>query len=370
MKLDVYEVGSVPADVLEAWAKGRQAQDRFSVFTGGYDWFRMMVADKPDEARVVVERNDNGDIRCIVPVQWWNRKVGWRTLRTLKLIGGDCVSVSAGQTNQADVWTSILSRFSDCDALWFGHVLSSRAGNIGGGGFFVHSIFSRMPHYRLILPATLDELWARRSKSSIKKIFGRERALARDRGREVRLVELRSKADVAPYRAAISTLMQGTWQSRELGHGFDGGGVDQLADWGWLRSFVLLLGDEPVAYAHGYQGNGIYVYAQIGYSEDCASYSPGTILLYRLLEHFYSVSDRPLCVDFGEGEADYKQHLANDRQEVSSFMLVRNDAMLRCLFSVIKLASWGRGTLRDSCRRLARRSLPAEKMHEATVPKN
>lgn len=363
MIIDIYRVDEVPADVQAAWAAGRQAQDPYSLFTGGYDWFRMMTAANPDVAKVVVGRWDDGEIRQIIPLQPWPKKIGWRTIRTLKVVGGEPVApVSSRRPADGDeFWSEVLARFPNDDGLWFGHVTVARPFEMAGRGTFVHTLFCGLPHYRLVLPPTLDELWSRRSKGSIKKIFGRERAMARDHGKEVRLVELRSSADAAPYRVGIESLMRGTWQARELGHGFDATGLDQLATWGWLRSFVLLLGDETVAYAHGYQGAGVYVYAQIGFAESYKSYSPGTILLYRLLEYFYSAPDRPICVDFGEGEADYKHHLANDRQEVSSVLLLRDRAMLRLMLRGCLVA----GQLAGGLRRVAR-SLS----HEKPVQKN
>lgn len=327
MSLFFHPADHIPDDVLVAWAVGRRAQDPYSIFTGGYDWFRMMSAAKSAEAQVCVVRSSNGSIESILPLQRWDRSLGGRTVRTLKLVGGDGILLNPA----LPPWRDILNGSPDVDAIWAGHVPTASAACYQGAGVVTHALFRDLPHYRLLLPPTLEELWAQRSKSSIKKIFGRERAMGRDHGKATRFVEFRIAGDIQPFRPGIEAMMQTTWQARELGHGFDSGGINQLSEWGFLRSFALLLGEEPVAYAHGYQGAGTYVYAQIGFSAVYAHYSPGTILLYRILESFYSHPDRPLCVDFGEGDAAYKRDIANDKREVSSLLLLRDTPRLRML---------------------------------------
>jgi hypothetical protein len=246
-----------------------------------------------------------------------------------------------------------------------------------------------MPHYRLILPQTYNVFRALRSASSLKKIEGRERAMVREAGGECRLTEIRQPADWAPYAIDINRLMNATWQAKRLGHGFDIESCRETSERGWLRSFLLLVGDKPVAFVLGYQapaaqGKGellscpvdkllsesskgtlssatqqpsnlttspgrasgaVFHYEQIGHDAAIAKFSsPGTSLLYRLVKRLYE-RDTPKCVDFGEGEAEYKKALSNHITYTQSVLIVRNRLGWRVRFGLMQMARWMKGSV-------------------------
>ena len=59
----------------------------------------------------------------------------------------------------------------------------------------------------------------------------------------------------------------------------------------------------PVAFVLGTYWNGHYTYERIAYDQAYRSKSPGSILLYRVLEELIS-TDTPRVFDFTAGEAD------------------------------------------------------------------
>lgn len=101
-----------------------------------------------------------------------------------------------------------------------------------------------------------------------------------------------------------------TYQTRMLGVGLPASAafreaVLNLARQGRARGYLLYLGEQPAAFAYcTSQGPNLY-YSNIGYDPQHASLSPGTVLLYHILEHVFQ-ERRFRWFDFGIGEAQYK----------------------------------------------------------------
>jgi CelD/BcsL family acetyltransferase involved in cellulose biosynthesis len=78
----------------------------------------------------------------------------------------------------------------------------------------------------------------------------------------------------------------------------------------------------PVAFVLGTYWNGHYTYERIAYDQAYWSKSPGSILLYRVLEELIS-TDTPRVFDFGSGEAEYKALFANQQFCSGQIILTR-----------------------------------------------
>lgn len=311
--------------------------DPVSRFAAGPEWFDMMSRGGKPPAVVVIVR-DGRTLKGVLPLlpRTWHK--GFRVLRAG---GGDLIAGNLNAAELHDVLGRVLARYGDMDAIWFDHVGDEdrfallEAACRTGKNAFMHVIHSKLPHYRFQLPATLEQCLSARLAKTRKKIDARERALVRDTGSECRIVEIRKSADWARYADALEDMMNNTWQARALGHTFRVNDTVHVSEKGWLRSFLLMAGNEPAAFVLGYQGFGTFIYEKIGFDRAFARYSPGTILLYRLLARLYE-SDTPRYVDFGVGEADYKAHLGNDVIHAGSVMLVRRTLTLRIRFGLIR----------------------------------
>jgi CelD/BcsL family acetyltransferase involved in cellulose biosynthesis len=99
---------------------------------------------------------------------------------------------------------------------------------------------------------------------------------------------------------------------------------------GILRSYLLMCGDQPGAYVIGYQYRGVYHYSDVAYDEDLARFSPGSVLLYRLIEDLIE-HHRPGHVNLGVGDADYKSQFANQQANYISLLLLRKSPVNRML---------------------------------------
>lgn len=387
---------SMTPDVIDFWRSRQAAQDPWKGLTGSPEWFVLMAAGAVKPAVVLVARGDHDQIFAVLPLLFQSMNIGRTKAPTARVCGGD-VLVNRGAEGGdlkfeaekksavpdliAQLWKAITRHDPDVQAIILDHVDASRlpliqASCARGSGFFMQARSKLMPHYRLILPANYDDFRKLRSASSLKKISGRERAMAREVGAECRLVEIRGPTDWAPYAADINRLMNSTWQAKRLGHGFDMDSCRPAAERGWLRSFLLLAGKKPAAFVLGYQGapaaqelvvscrvdgllsegssernsatqqlnnstinnyaqpGRVFHYEQIGHDAELAKYSPGTTLLYQLVQRLYE-QDVPACIDFGEGEAEYKSTLSNQVTCSQSVLVVRNRLGWRVRFGVI-----------------------------------
>ena len=336
-------------DVAAFWRVRQVEQDPLKGLTGSSAWFAMMATSGGGSA--LVARRGDGKCCAVIPLLAQTARLGGRPSQVLRVCGGDFIEDGLGEADLRNALQVLMSHYPRVDAIVLDHVqvgprLAALAAACGRrSACFLHCLGGEKPHYRVVLPASWDEFCRLRSPESMKKIERRERALSRDTGHPTRLLEIRRMADAEPYARDIESLMNTTWQARHLGHSVDLNGMREVAELGWLRSFLLMSGDNAAAFVLGYQGLGGYVYEQVGYDQRFAKHSPGTILLYRLIRQLYE-ADAPGWLDFGEGDAEYKQVLANDIIRIRSVMAVRRRLDLR-----LRLAS---ASVRERGRRLAK----------------
>jgi hypothetical protein len=100
------------------------------------------------------------------------------------------------------------------------------------------------------------------------------------------------------------------------------GNLAEIAKRGLLRSYVMTVDHQPCAYIVGYQFNGIFHYADIGYDEDLAEYSPGNVLLLMVIKDLIETSDAKF-VNFGITDAEYKRVFGNRHIHDASLLLLR-----------------------------------------------
>jgi CelD/BcsL family acetyltransferase involved in cellulose biosynthesis len=92
---------------------------------------------------------------------------------------------------------------------------------------------------------------------------------------------------------------------------------------GWLRGYVLFAGQRPIAYAVGSVARRRFSYDLPGYDPELAAHSPGLVLLLRMIEDLITADVADL-LDFGGGDAGYKQLLATRSFSEASALLVRH----------------------------------------------
>jgi hypothetical protein len=129
------------------------------------------------------------------------------------------------------------------------------------------------------------------------------------------LVRVTEISQVADFLSAAHEISLHTWQTRQFGLRVrnDDRELDlltTLARLGTLRAYLWKMDGRPVAFCIGDQAKGVFNYQEVGYLSDCGRFSPGQMMLIRMLEDLLA-HNPPRLFDFGGGDADYKQLFAN-----------------------------------------------------------
>lgn len=177
-----------------------------------------------------------------------------------------------------------------------------------------------------------------------------------------------TKNDVARFLQQADHVSERSWQAKRLGSRVADSpearrSLERLAQLGAFRSYILEQRGRPIAFALCRQWNGKFDYQEIGYDVEFAEYSPGTILLYRLLEDLIA-HDSPRLFDFDSGDAEYKRMFGNRQTMSGPIMLTRRAWKYALIFGLSRsssrtgsrLRSWaGRSKPYKLLRRLYRR---------------
>jgi CelD/BcsL family acetyltransferase involved in cellulose biosynthesis len=150
----------------------------------------------------------------------------------------------------------------------------------------------------------------------------------RQMGGDLELERCRAPEQVERLFAAATRVRERSWQRPVLGTLEDDAyqtsrdSLVELARRGLLRSYVLRAGGIPCAYVIGYQYRDVYFYAVPGYDRAFARHSPGSALLYLMLEDLWAL-DRPRLLSFGRGDDDYKRRFGNREVCVGRWLVLR-----------------------------------------------
>ena len=146
---------------------------------------------------------------------------------------------------------------------------------------------------------------------------------------ECRHVE--AEDQVEAFLEAAERVRARSWQEQTLGPrklsgepALVGPELKGLARAKFLRSYLLECGGEPCAYCVGYQFDGVYTYKEPRFDEALGPLSPGTVLIYLMLEDLFA-RDRPELFNFGPGNQEYKERFGNQTSKyVQPYLLRRN----------------------------------------------
>lgn len=160
---------------------------------------------------------------------------------------------------------------------------------------------------------------------------------------------------VAEFLRKAGHVSERSWQGRRIGiRVSDSPGErryhELLAEHGALRSYVLDTPNGPIAFLRGIQSGACYIHDEIGFDSDAAKLSPGTILLYHALEDL-TADTCPRRLDFGLGDAEYKQHFGNHQTESGPIVAVARRLWPRAALLVEQLRRVADQRARDLLRR-------------------
>lgn len=125
--------------------------------------------------------------------------------------------------------------------------------------------------------------------------------------------------------AAVAQVSRKTYQYHLLGLGLENTleHIKQLfaaASGGWLRAYVLWIGDTPIAFGLGYHDADTYYVHHLGYDPEVAKLQPGIYLHTEIMADL--LADGICRFDFLSGDSLYKQRMSNTSREERHYYLI------------------------------------------------
>lgn len=182
-------------------------------------------------------------------------------------------------------------------------------------------------HRSMAVPETLDQVYARLSSKVRKNQKWQAKKLLEAFAGAVEVRTYSREQELNDLFRDVDQIASKTYQ-RGLGVGFADnqemrGRMQLESSHGWLQAFVLYLGGAPAAFWIGTKYRNVFFSDFMGYDPEHARHSPGMYLIFRGIEHLCGEKgeDRVSTIDFGLGDAQYKQLLGTESWMEESFHL-------------------------------------------------
>lgn len=250
------------------------------------------------------------------------------TLRGLRLAGGRFLGPDQTVDRQRDLLgrvteyaTSRRAAFvliEDLDiATPLSGLVQERA--VHGCGLFVSHDYQ--PRRMIEFPDTAEDYWKTFSSRSLSK----HRRNLKKFG-QTRLQRITTLSDIPAFLQAAAEISAQSWQTRQFGQRIRNDELQlrqfsALAEQGMLRSYLWWVEETPVAFAVCNQHAGTLRYEEIAYRQEFAQFSPGRTMLFQIVEDLFQ-HNSPGTLDFGGGDAEYKQQFANRESQSGTVWLV------------------------------------------------
>lgn len=181
-------------------------------------------------------------------------------------------------------------------------------------------------HRSMTVPSSVDQLWSNLSPKVRKNQRSQAKRFTNDYSGKVMIRSFRDLSEVEIAMRDMEKIASKSYQ-RGLGVGFvDSADMRSFfslkAQRGWLRSYVLYVGEEPCAFWSGTAYRGIFHSDFMGYDVEFKKYSPGMYLIMKVLEELCAGGQKEIdVIDFGMGDAQYKEVLGSTQwQDVSCYL--------------------------------------------------
>jgi len=260
-------------------------------------------------------------------------KVGYKTIfrpeaRLLRITCGGLLGNLSSENSEAIVKeiTNSLYR-GDADAAVLGHVEVGSpmyTAATRSPSFLRRDLFPTLDaHWTMRLPSSMEEYYSGLSAKARRNRRQEAQRLLRDFSGRVKVSCFRRTTELEPMIQDVEEIAKRTYH-RGLGVGFvDGAETRQrlqlAAQNGWLRAYILYVADRPCAFWIGTQYRRTVYGDFTGYDPSYRKYSPGIFLLLRIIEDL--CNDGVKEIDFGIGDAWYKQYFCNyEWQEASVYL--------------------------------------------------
>jgi CelD/BcsL family acetyltransferase involved in cellulose biosynthesis len=196
--------------------------------------------------------------------------------------------------------------------------------SVGRSKFGVFLASSRIDTiHQIDFPATYDEFLKTLSYDTRRKLRRYTRRL--QESAQLRLERIDEPDQVPRFLDHVDQIFRDTWQA--IANGYYPRNttpyvryISQISRAGFLRSYVLTNNDDPIAFALGYQYDGVYYFLETGYTQAWADFGPGIVLMHLFFEDLCS-HDKPQLLDFIGGDQPYKRSFSTSQRSAASIYL-------------------------------------------------
>ncbi|MFO1435805.1 MAG: GNAT family N-acetyltransferase [Gammaproteobacteria bacterium] len=195
------------------------------------------------------------------------------------------------------------------------------------GSAHIYKPYNTRPFHYVELPPTHEEYMAgfgSKQRFTLKK---KVRKLSEAFPGKVEMRRISTTEGIEFLTDSVRQVIEKSWKAQELARAIPESIEKQdvlrcVAERGLLRSHVLIVDDKPCAFIVGYLYNGIYHYADLAYNADYADHSPGTVLLFLVIEDLIK-EDHVRFINFGITDAQYKRVFGNRHVEDAALLILR-----------------------------------------------
>ncbi len=164
------------------------------------------------------------------------------------------------------------------------------------------------------------------------KLRRRVRKLDKEAKEPVRVERVTTPAQIANFLAQVEQVSTVSWQGTKLQQVVRDAPEERAklirhAEKGWMRSYLLYVGERCIAFVIGAQESGIFYYDRIGYDPAWSQYAPGIVLFYKVVEDLHA-HDKPGWLDFGTGDNNYKRLYGTESHACVDVYLLRRSAYM------------------------------------------
>lgn len=304
-----------------------------------FDFYCTVLSSTPAILRphvIVLYRDGTPDAMLVgrVETRRMEFRIGYGNLlrpqaRTLTVVhGGLLGNSSAGNCALFVKEILVALRQGEADIAFFNEVQESstlhRAAKRLPGMFARCYSAARHTHRSMQVPAGVEALYQGLSSKTRKNQRWQAKKLVQDHAGKVEVRCLRHECELDDAIRQVEQIVEKTYH-RALGIGFSDSPdmrerLSLQAQKGWLRIYLLLVEDQPWAFWIGRMYQHTFHSDFMGYDPANAKYSPGMFLIMKVIEGFSCGADGESAkeIDFGFGDAQYKQVLGNCEWQESS----------------------------------------------------
>jgi CelD/BcsL family acetyltransferase involved in cellulose biosynthesis len=330
-------------DLLEKWYEFIDKAKKINNLYQSPVWFEhLSAAGKATKLFLAVARNVNEQIAGFVPLILDNFNLKFDVyaytifripLKAVFILGSEPI-FPENETLYVSFINAIWEKFPEYKSIYMDNVLSDSFFYETACNYkdlqkraIIHIPDGLRAFHLVNLPLTFDEYLSNFKNKKRYNLKRQVKTLRQYGEGRLELVRIVSTEQVQEFIDGAVTVAKKSWQHSRIGPRIENSQqwkdkLHDMAKRSILRSYLLKCNEIPCAFVYGYQYRDVYHYAEIAYDESYAKYSPGTVLLYLLMEDLTSVNAVDI-VNFGIGDALYKQEFGNVHSEDMSILLVR-----------------------------------------------